>query len=374
MTTEAQVTSALERLDLETQIRQLLVVHVYGSDPHQVTDQEAASNRRLYGAATPAEVISAVRPGGVVFVRHNRSDPQAFDVPTSNLRRRDQVTSLTAGLQQAARSLVGIGLLVATDHEGGPVTRLPGSHPAGGAELGAVGDLGVARRAAVSAGHELAAVGINLNLAPVADVRTNPGNPVIGDRALSADPKAASDLVQAQIAGYHDAGIAATVKHFPGHGGADVDSHERMPVVNAPRQVWSDVHLPPFVAAVRAGVDAVMTAHLSAPALDPAGTPATLSPRIVGGLLRQQMSFDGVVMTDSLWMGGVRNGRDDGEIVVAALEAGCDVLLMPVDAATAVRAIVGAVRSGRLSQETIADATRRVLRLKAQLGLLPSGR
>ncbi len=186
---------------------------------------------------------------------------------------------------------------------------------------GATGDVGLARGIAKTTGEELLDLGINLNLAPVADVNTVTDNPAIGNRSFGNSPEVVSEIVAAQIRGYHDAGVAATAKHFPGHGAATVDSHSELPVIDVTEDEWNLMHLPPFVAAIAADVDAIMTAHIVAPALD-GDDPATIDRDVVAGLLRDQLAFDGVILTDSLWMRGVRGVAGDVEIALRALEAG----------------------------------------------------
>lgn len=366
------VETLLQHLSLEDKLHQMLMLHVYGSLPDGVTADEARANLRLYGVSTPAEVIQRWQPAGVILIRRNPQDAHAADLPTGNLETVEQISQLTRGLQDAsATSGLGVPLLVITDEEGGPITRLPDTgRLLGGRQLGSTRNFDLARETAATIGRQLAEVGINQNLAPVADVDTNPDNPVIGDRAFGSDPHVVAGMVAAQVDGYHDAGIGATAKHFPGHGHADADSHLALPIIDLPEKAWKEVHLVPFEAAVAAGVDAIMTGHLAAPALDPSGSPATLSRLIVDGLLRGQLAYDGIVMTDSLWMGAVRNGRPDGVVAVNAVAAGCDVLVMPPEPAAAVEAIQDAVKNGSITMDRIDASVRRVFELKARLGLL----
>lgn len=192
---------------------------------------------------------------------------------------------------------------------------------------------------------------------------------MIGTRSFGADPARVAEHVRAAIEGLHAGGVGAAAKHFPGHGDTDTDSHTALPVVTHRLEEWRRIDAPPFAAAVAAGVDVVMTAHLAFPALDPSGDPATLSRPILTGLLRDELGFDGVVSTDSLGMAGVRTRYPDGEIAVRALEAGVDQLLMSADQAAASAAVLEAVRTGRLTEDRIAASVRRLLAMKYDRGL-----
>ncbi|WP_163512290.1 glycoside hydrolase family 3 protein [Fodinicola acaciae] len=279
----------------------------------------------------------------------------------------DTVAELTRAVQHAA----DVPLLVATDQEGGTVARLrvPELAVPGAMALAATGDTGAAREAARIIASALRSLGINQNYAPVADVNVDPANPVIGVRSFGSDPQAVAAYVTAQVQGYQESGVAATVKHFPGHGDTSADSHVGLPVVSHDHDRWREVDAPPFRAAIAAGVEAVMTAHLAMPALDPSGEPATMSPAILGGLLRKELGFDGIVVTDALDMAGARERHGDAEAAVRALLAGADQLLMPADLEVAVAAVIEAVESGRVSMERLDESVRRVLTLKRKLGL-----
>jgi beta-N-acetylhexosaminidase len=236
--------------------------------------------------------------------------------------------------------------------------------------LGATRDTRLARAAARVTGVELAAVGINQDLAPVADVNLDPRNPVIGVRSFGSRASLVASMTAAQVRGFElDAGIAATAKHFPGHGDTNIDSHTGLPVIRHTRRQWERLDAPPFRAAIEAGVDAIMTAHISVPSLDPSAVPATLSRPIVTGILRRELGFNGVVMTDSLGMAAVRDMFTDRQIAVRALKAGVDVLLNPPRIARSFNAVLNAVRSGELSRTRIDRSVRRILVLKQRLGL-----
>jgi beta-N-acetylhexosaminidase len=257
-------------------------------------------------------------------------------------------------------------LVVALDEEGGDVTRLEwregSSYPAAAA-LGAVDDVALTERVAASIGSELGAVGVNLDFAPVADVNVNPDNPIIGARSFGSDPELVARHVAAFVRGLQKRGVAACAKHFPGHGATSEDSHLELPTVTGP----IDDALVPFRAAVDAGVQAVMTAHIVVASLD--DTPATVSP-VVLGLLREELGFDGVVVSDACEMKALAATVGIEEGAVRAVAAGCDLVIAgrDLDAQAVARieqAIVAAVRSARVPEARLQEAAARVRRLAA---------
>ena len=362
------VAAALAGLTLEEQVGQLLVVEVFGDDATAPSASAQAHNLARFGVATPAEVVSHHHVGGVTYFGH----PTVEGAGVSNVADPLAVAELSAGLQAAAAADSGVGLLLGIDQEGGPVVRLrdPVTVFPAAQTIGDIGDPDLARRVAEVVGTELRALGITVDFAPVADVDSNPANPVIGVRAFSAEPDVASAMVAAAVQGFAAVDVAATIKHFPGHGDTTVDSHLELPTVTADLARLRDVELPPFVAGIAAGAPLVMVGHLAVPALDPSGVPATLSAPIVTDLLRGQLGFDGVVVTDGLQMGALDGFGDDGEVAVRALEAGVDLLLLPGDPAAVSQAILAAVDEGRLTPERIAASVERILALKASLGVL----
>jgi beta-N-acetylhexosaminidase len=233
-----------------------------------------------------------------------------------------------------------------------------------------------ARSLATINARELRAMGINQNFAPVADVNSNPLNPVIGARSFSSHPDLASQLVGAEIDGYQDSGrtketVSSAAKHFPGHGDAATDSHTTLPIINRTEEQWRQIDLPPFRAAIAAGVDAIMTAHIEMPNIEPSGVPATLSHHILTDLLRGELGYRGVIVTDALGMGGA-NVFPPEEIPVMALEAGADELLMPPNLDLAKNAVINAVHSGRLTEDRINQSVLRILLQKFKRGMLTS--
>jgi beta-N-acetylhexosaminidase len=266
--------------------------------------------------------------------------------------------------------------VIAVDEEGGDVTRLHATRLSpvpGPAVLGAVDDLSLTRAVARSIGSELTAVGVNLDLGPVADVNTNPDNPVIGTRSFGTDPAAVAEHVAAWVAGLQEAGVAACVKHFPGHGDTAEDSHLALPRLDVDVETLAARELVPFAAAVSASAASVMTSHIVVSALDP-DLPATLSAPVLA-LLRERLGFEGVIVSDALDMAGASAGRGIPEAAVLSLASGVDLLCLgPERPATSVRevqaAIVAAVTTGRLDRQRLLDAVARIDRMVA--GLAPA--
>ncbi|HEV7935101.1 MAG TPA: glycoside hydrolase family 3 protein [Actinomadura sp.] len=283
-----------------------------------------------------------------------------------NTRTARQTAELSNALQKAST----VPLLIGVDEEQGIVTRLPYiTRFPGNMALGATRRPDSVRAAAVTTGTELRAVGINQDYAPVADVNVNPANPVIGTRSFASDPKLAAELVGAAVEGYQSAGVAATAKHFPGHGDTSTDSHTGLPVIKHSRAQWEKLDAPPFRSAIEHGVDAIMSAHIVVRGLDDSGDPATLSSKVLTGELRHRLGYKGVIVTDSLQMAGVRRKYGDMVAPVRAIKAGADQLLMPPNPRTAYNAVLAAVRTGSIPQSRLDEAVTRILGLKEARGL-----
>ena len=303
------------------------------------------------GTAVPRWVHERIAGGlgGVTLYGRNVGDASRLE-------------ALTAALHDQAD-----GFVVCLDEEGGDVTRTEvasgSSYPGNGA-LGAVDDAALTFAVAASMGSMLAGFGIDLDLAPVVDVNVDAANPVIGIRAFGADPADVSRHTVAFVEGLQSAGVAACLKHFPGHGNTATDSHHDLPVVHDDRKTIERTALPPFRAGIRAGTRAIMTAHLIVPAYD--SVPATLSRRILTGLLREELDFPGVIVSDGLDMGAIADGIGFLEGAVQCLAAGADLLCTggsPTDDGTVealIRSIVSAVEDGRLSADALEASAERV--------------
>jgi beta-N-acetylhexosaminidase len=285
----------------------------------------------------------------------------------SNLISQTQIQTLLADTQRCS----AIPLLLTCDEEGGRVNRLMST--IGTTWVGPMlsyQDQGTATAAANAAtiAADLLSCGFNMDLAPVADVWSNSANTVIGDRAYSDDFSQAAELVAAAVEGFHAGGAACTLKHFPGHGDTTADSHYGSVTVTKTLEQLRQEELLPFQAGIDAGADAVMIGHLILPELDE--QPAPFSYRIVTELLREEMGFDGVVLTDGLQMQAMTDLYSSGEIAVRAIQAGVDLLLCPQDLEEAVNALLQAVEDGTLTQARIDESVLRVLRLKQANGIL----
>ena len=324
----------------------------------------------LPGTTIPSEMRSLAREfglGGVIFFSRNIQEPE-------------QVAELSHDSQALAGELP---LWVSVDQEGGRVARLkdPFTVWPPMATLGRSGDPALATRFAAALAAELKAVGITLDYAPVLDIHTNPKNPIIGDRALAETAEGVAKLGAAVIRGLQDNGVAACGKHFPGHGDTSVDSHLELPLVEHPPDRIRRVECVPFREAVRAEVAFMMTAHILVPALDEE-RPATLSPTIVTGILREELGYQGVILSDDLEMKAIARTYAVPDAAVQAIAAGCDGLLIcsgdiALQAET-LEALVHAVEQGRISYKRLEDAQTRLRRAKerflAQPGASPPRR
>lgn len=306
------------------------------------------------GPVPPSWLLERIEGGlgGVVLFGHNIRDPEQLRGLTEQLR--------------AARP----DILIGVDEEGGDVTRLEcgaGSSYPGNLALGTVDDVAATRAVAHAIGADLAAAGVNVNLAPVADINSNPDNPVIGVRSFGATADLVSRHTTAYVEGLQSAGVAACTKHFPGHGDTAVDSHLGLPTVSADPAELA-VALEPFRAAIAAGTAAIMTAHIVLPAFG--SDPATINRSVLTGLLRDELGFDGLVITDALDMAAIRRSIGDAEGAVRAIAGGADALcLAGIEERHVVedirRALAAAVRDGRLPEARLVEAADRVRRTVA---------
>jgi len=331
---------------------QLLIVPFYGESPN--------TRSRAY-----REFVSLVRDlkvGGLIVL--NR-------VQYGSVKRADpfQMAAFVNRMQRLSR----VPLIVGGDFERGASMRMTSTTPFPHMmAYGAANDLDATRALGASTAREARAMGVHWVFAPDADVNNNPENPIINIRSFGEDPRRVAAHVTAFIEGARSDPknmVLTTVKHFPGHGDTATDSHIGLAVVTASKERLSEVELVPFQAAVAAGVDSVMTAHLAVPALEPEEIPATVSKSIMTGVLREQLGFEGLVTTDAMDMQGLSKLLPPGEAAVRALEAGVDVLLIPKDARETVRAILAAVASGRLKQKRVDESALKILRAKVKVGL-----
>lgn len=292
---------------------------------------------------------------------------RGFILFARNIGDTEQVTSLNAQL----RALAGVDALIAIDHEGGRVNRLDGVATPWPSPMAwaAAGDIDLVRRASAMAAQELGALGFNLNFAPVADVLGNHHNPVLGTRCFSDDPQTVAEYSSAFIEGHRAATIAATAKHFPGHGSTSVDSHVDMPEVDLALEELERSDLVPFKAAMAAEVDCLMISHIWYLSLDDRSTPATVSRRIMD-LARKELGYDGVIVTDSMEMAAIQNRMAIGEAVVQAIGAGADLAIVSHHIELqqeALEALVAAALDGTLPRSRLMEASRRLASLRGRV-------
>ena len=338
--TDPEIDTMIAKMTVEEKVGQLIMV---GFDGPQANETIETHIRERF-------------VGGVVLFSRNIQSPQ-------------QTAELTNELQRLAEATARqIPLFIGIDQEGGWVIRLKEGATVlpGNMALGATNSTALAERAGEITAVELAAVGVNLNFAPVMDVNNNLDNPVIGRRSFGELPELVSRLGVPYIRGLQRHGVLATAKHFPGHGDTTVDSHFDLPTVNHDRERIHALELPPFRAAIDADVAAIMTAHIIYPAFDP-DRPATLSPIILTDLLRKELGFDGLIITDDMEMKAIDDRYQSGEAAVMAVEAGADIVMVLWTQAKQLEvfeALLSAVKSGRISQTRLDQSVKRILKSK----------
>jgi len=340
----------LKTMTLEEKIGQLFMVGVGGSE-----------------LSPPVkEMISKYYVGGIILYRHNLNSPE-------------QIAKFCNQLQnEAMNNPPGIPLLISTDQEGGPSQNLfePQSATAtcGNMALGATQNpkQNTYQTYKLMA-EELRAVGINMDLAPVVDVNCNPSNPIINIRSFGEKAELVAKLGKEAVKGLQENKVIATIKHFPGHGDTTVDSHKGLPRVDFPLKRLKEVELKPFKEAIEAGAQAVMTAHIVYPQLDQSNLPATLSPKILTGLLREEMKFEGVIITDGMEMEAIAKNYGEKEATIMAINAGADIILVCTSdlgkQKERIKAVIEAVKNKKISEERINQAVERILELKSKHGI-----
>jgi beta-N-acetylhexosaminidase len=332
--------AGVEEMSVRELVGQMFVISVGGTEPDYYIEK----------------MIRERNIGGVLLFAHNMESEA-------------QTRSLTGALQELSiQTEPSIPLFVAVDHEGGKVSRAPWvSRQPAPARVGARGDPAEAREIARQIGGELLRAGVNTDLAPVVDTGFGAA---IGNRSYGEDPQLVALMAAAAVEGFESANVVSAAKHFPNHGPATADSHADLPVVDHDLRTVRSYDLPPFEAAIGAGVPMVMVGHLVYPAIDPE-RPASLSPEAVR-MLREELGFDGVVVTDDLAMAGVSGDAPPARAAVAAVEAGADLLLIsspPQQQADAYDAVVEAVESGELPREQVQASVERVLAVKERYSL-----
>lgn len=354
-----EIKAMLESMSLREKIGQLFFIRADSLDltqsPEQVNASDAVGVKEL--SPDMAEVLDAYPVGGLVMFAKNITDGP-------------QLTAFIASLQESS----GIPLFIAADEEGGAVARLA-NHPAfelpryeSAAAVGASGDPADALAMGNTIGGYLLRYGFNMDFAPVADVNTNPDNPVIGTRAFSSDGETAAAMASAMAEGLKEQGIIPVFKHFPGHGDTAEDSHKGIAVSYKSLEELYGCELLPYMSLTE--TDCVMVGHIALPDVTGGLTPSTLSADIIEGLLRGTLGFEGVVLTDSMAMEAITLDYSPGEAAVMAIAAGCDIILGPEEFIPAFEGLLEAVESGKVSEERIDESVYRVLSLKKAYGLI----
>jgi beta-N-acetylhexosaminidase len=350
--TPAAVRQLMRSMTLRDKVAQLIIMPIYGEH----------ANTRSAEFRKYQHFIRDLHVGGVIVTGHSLNGGVRNAEPYA-------MAALINRLQKMART----PLFVSADFERGASMRVNSTTawPYSMA-FAAAKDLTAVSEEGADTARDARAMGVNWLFAPVADVNNNPDNPIINIRSFGENPAEVSSFVQAYINGAHSDRknpVLVTAKHFPGHGDTTEDSHLALPRLDADRNRIEAVELQPFRTAIAAGVDAVMTAHLAVPALEPENIPATVSTKILTGVLRDELGFHGLVVTDAMDMQGLAAMFDTAEASVRAIEAGADVLLMPKRAEDAIRGVVAAVNNGRISRKRLDESVSRVLAAKVRLGL-----
>jgi beta-N-acetylhexosaminidase len=357
---EKWVDSTFKSMTLDEKIGQLIVT----STESEYLPTDSDEFERL------AKKVSELHLSGIhVFGGSDRATSALLNVGAGTVILGQPLAA--ASILHRLQTLSKIPMLNTGDFEAGLGFRVQGAtlFPRAMA-FGAAGDEELAFDAGRVTAVESRAIGVQLNFWPIADVNNNPRNPVINTRSFGEVPDAVGRLASAYIRGMHAGGMMATLKHFPGHGDTDVDSHLGLPIINSPRERLDAMELPPFKAGIAAGADAVMTAHIEVPALDAgAFAPSSLSENVITGLLRGELKFDGLVYTDSMGMDAVSKALTPGEAAVRAIKAGNDIVLHSPDDAAAFAGIKAAVEQGDIPLAHIDASVKRVLRAKARVGL-----
>jgi beta-N-acetylhexosaminidase len=343
-----KVDELLNQMTLEEKAAQLFMV-----TPEAITK---VSPTTAAGEATK-EALKKYPVGGLIYF-------------SQNLISRDQVSTMIGN----AQSYCDIPLFIGVDEEGGSVARVAGklgttSFPSM-SEIGKSGDLKKAYEVGDTIGKELKQLGFNVDFAPDADVITNPKNKVIGNRSFGTDAKLVSDMVTEVIKGLQDNQISATVKHFPGHGSTEADSHKGYARSYRTLEELRNAEFLPFEAGIEAGVDFVMVGHISTVNITGEDTPSSLSSTIITDILRGDLGYEGIVITDAMNMGAVSNNYSSDQAAVAAIEAGVDIILMPADFEEAYDAVLTAIEDKKITMERIDESVRRILRIKIKRGII----
>lgn len=346
-----EVSQCVEEMTLEDKVAQLFIITpeaLTGIDDVQAAGESTAAAYDNYPV------------GGLVYFENN-------------IDSEDQLRIMLQKMQEIATERTGFPVFLSVDEEGGRVARVANhenfnvENPGAMYQIGETQNPQKAYDAGATIGKYLKSYGFNLTYAPVADVFENPNNQVIGDRAFSSDPKTAAAMVAKAVEGFESENMGTVIKHFPGHGNTEEDSHEGYAYNYKTQEELEKCEFLPFESGIQAGADMVMVGHISLPDAAGEDIPSTLSEKVVSGILRNRLKFAGVVVTDAMNMGAIANSYSSAEAAVKAVEAGCDMILMPADFEQAYQGILDAVSDGRIPEERIDESVERILKIKEEL-------
>lgn len=357
ITMEGLVSEILGQMTLEQKIGQLFIVSTDSLD----FNAETKMTHKM------KEMIKTYQPGGVIFFSYNFTDHDNVNKNRNKLKR------FIRKMQKKSQ----IPLFISVDEEGGAVARIANSEAFGTtkfpamAEVGATGDASNAYTVGATIGKEIHELGFNLDFAPVADISTNTENTEIGSRSFGSDTELVSDMVSQVVAGLQGNGVSATLKHFPGQGDSDDDTHKGFVDLDVTIDRLRKVEFLPFKAGIKAGADVVMVSHVAVRNITQNEVPASLSSLMVTDILREELQFDNIIITDAMNMKIITKFYDAGEAAVLAIQAGNDMILMPDDFVAAYNAVYEAVEDGDLTEKQINQAVSRILTVKIRRGILP---
>lgn len=346
-----QAAEIVANMTIEDKVAQMFVI-----TPNALTGYSGVTA----AGDTTKEAYNSRPVGGIIYMSENLEDPT-------------QTATMLDNMQKIAEERTGLPAFLCVDEEGGSVARIASNDAFGVANvgnmsaIGATGDTQNAYNAGSTIGTYLSELGFNVDFAPVADVLTNENNSVIGDRSFGSDSQLVADMVTAELQGLSDAGIYGTVKHFPGHGATTEDSHKGTATTEKTLEEMMAAELIPFQSAVNSGVSFIMVGHISAPNVTGDSIPATLSGNIVTDLLRSQMGYNGIIITDAMNMGAITEKYNSDTAAVMAVEAGVDIILMPADYQKAYDAVLQAVKDGEITEERINESVTRIVKAKLQM-------
>ena len=348
---QAKINEMLADMTLEEKAAQMFMI-----TPEALT----GTGQVLEAGDMTREAIDKYPVGGLIYFTQNLQDPE-------------QVRSMTGNVQKFARERTGLPMLLSVDEEGGTITRFGGNlsfdydSSADMAGIGASGDPQQAYALGEKIGKFLGSLGFNMDNAPDADVLTNLENTVVKDRSFGSDCDTVSEMALAELEGLEDQGVKGLLKHFPGHGATTADTHEGYAYTDATLEEMKSNELVPFADGIEAGVDIIMVGHISCPQVTGNEEPASLSEKMITGVLREEMGFDGVVITDAMNMGAIAENYSPAEASVKAVLAGADMILMPEDFQQAYTGVLNAVKSGKITQERIDASVTRIIGLKLEM-------